>query len=215
MKVAKLYSHLNGYEWLQYHKPGLWKELLTVIEGVDADQHKTKISKEKTKAGEILYSPADINKDFHTQLNKFGWKEGRFNYWVTDDQDLIRKTLPMTQEEQKKEIIDTGRKPILSYNQTDFIKDQVAIEVQFGKYAFIAYDHFVKHLSFYVGNKIDLGIEILPMKIMQAKMSSGPGYYEGALYDLVRQGRGVPAVPLVILGVIPDSMGDGMAEITV
>lgn len=57
--------------------------------------------------------------------------------------------------------------------------------------------------AFYVGDKIDLGIEILPMKTMQAEMSSGPGYYEGALYDVVRQGRGVPAVPLVLVGVVP------------
>jgi hypothetical protein len=61
----------------------------------------------------------------------------------------------------------------------------------------------VKHLAFYVGDKIDCGIEILPMKSMQSEMSSGPGYYEGALYDPVRQGRGVPAVPLVIVGVSP------------
>lgn len=84
----------------------------------------------------------------------------------------------------------------------------MAVEVQFGKYSFIAYDLFVKHLSFYVGDKIDLGIEILPMKAMQAQMSSGPGYYEGALYDLVRQGRGVPAVPLVLIGIIPDELNE-------
>jgi hypothetical protein len=41
------------------------------------------------------------------------------------------------------------------------------------------------------------------MKSMQAHMSSGPGYYEGELYNVVRNGRGVPGVPLVIVGVIP------------
>ena len=35
-----------------------------------------------------------------------------------------------------------------SYNQTDFVKDRVAVEVQFGKYAFVAHDLFVKHLCF-------------------------------------------------------------------
>ncbi len=34
-------------------------------------------------------------------------------------------------------------------------------------------------------------------------MDSGVGYYEGELYNVVRQGRGVPAVPLVIIGVEP------------
>jgi len=49
--------------------------------------------------------------------------------------------------------------------------------------------------------KIDVGIEILPMKSLQAQMSSGPGYYEGELYNVLQQGRGVPAVPLVIIGI--------------
>ena len=70
--------------------------------------------------------------------------------------------------------------PIRSYNQTDFVKNRVAVEVQFGKYSFIAYDLFVKHLAFYVGNEIDVGVEVLPMNSMQTEMSSGPGYYEGA-----------------------------------
>ena len=41
------------------------------------------------------------------------------------------------------------------------------------------------------------------MKSLQANMSSGPGYYEGELYNVIRNGRGVPAVPLVIIGVSP------------
>jgi hypothetical protein len=41
------------------------------------------------------------------------------------------------------------------------------------------------------------------MKSLQAQMSSGPGYYEGELYNLIRQGRGIPAVPLILLGVAP------------
>jgi len=43
----------------------------------------------------------------------------------------------------------------------------------------------------------------LAMKSMQSEMSSGPAYYEGELYNVVRNGRGVPAVPLVIIGVAP------------
>lgn len=31
-------------------------------------------------------------------------------------------------------------------------------------------------------------------------MSLGVDYYEGELYNMIRQGRGVPAVPLVIVG---------------
>jgi hypothetical protein len=93
--------------------------------------------------------------------------------------------------------------PIFSYNQTDFTKDRIAIEVQFGKYSFVAYDLFVKHMAFYVGDFIDVGVEILAMKEMTTQMSSGIAYYEGELYNVLRQGRGVPAVPLVLIGVAP------------
>ena len=107
----------------------------------------------------------------------------------------------MDVDKQREEIEKSGETPIYSYNQTDFIKNRVAVEVQFGKYAFVAYDLFVKHLAFYVGDKIDVGIEILPMKSLQSGMSSGVPYYEGELYNVIRQGRGVPAVPLVLIGI--------------
>ena len=109
----------------------------------------------------------------------------------------------MSPGQQKAEIESAGLVPILSYNQTDFVKDRVAVEVQFGKYSFVAYDLFVKHMAFFVSDVIDVGIEILPMKELQAQMSSGVAYYEGELYNLIREGRGVPAVPLVIVGVAP------------
>jgi hypothetical protein len=48
---------------------------------------------------------------------------------------------------------------------------------------------------------IDVGVEILPMKSLQQQMSSGIGYYEGELYNLIREGRGVPAVPLILIGI--------------
>jgi len=151
--------------------------------------------------GKLLYSPVAMNAAFHQLLQAKNWTESRVSYWVTRDDKLIRKTLTMDPTEQKKVIEAAGERPIFSYNQTDFVKDRVAIEVQFGKYAFVAYDLFVKHLAFYVGDQIDVGIEILPMKTLQSEMSSGVPYYEGEVYNVVRQGRGVPAVPLVVIGI--------------
>lgn len=91
----------------------------------------------------------------------------------------------------------------MSYNQTDFVKERVAVEVQFGKYSFLAHDLFVKHVSFYVSDIIDVGIEILPMKELEVEMSSGVPYYERDLLNVIRQGRGVPSVPLVLVGILP------------
>jgi hypothetical protein len=203
MNIVERYSHLNGLEFLFVHKPTLWDEIRTVISSVDAEKCKTKVSKEKTMKGTLLYSPIDMNAAFEKLLRKKNWQESRVSYWVTKSEKLIRKTLTMTPDEQRKEITAVGEVPIYSYNQTDFVKDRVALEVQFGKYSFVAYDLFVKHLAFYVGDHIDVGIEILPMKSLQSKMSSGVAYYEGEIYNVVRQGRGVPAVPLVIIGITP------------
>lgn len=203
MKVAAMYSHLNGYEWLEVRRPGFWTEINDIISAIDAEKCKTKVSKEARMLGEMKYNPTELNVEFFKRLTDAGWRDSRVRYWVTDDEKLIRQTIDEPEGQQKKMIEAEGKTAILSYNQTDFVKERVAIEVQFGKYPFIAYDVFVKHLAFYVGDQIDCGIEILPMKSMQKEMSSGPGYYESALYDIVRQGRGVPAVPLVMLGITP------------
>jgi len=202
MKIVETYSHLNGLEFLLVHKKSLWTEIRQVIRRVDARKCKTKVSKEKTKRGKLLYSPVAMNLKFKELLTKANWEESRVSYWVTKNEKLIRKTLSMDPELQKKEIEAAGETPYFSYNQTDFVKDRVAMEVQFGKYSFVAYDLFVKHLAFYVGDKIDVGIELLPMKKLASQMSSGVPYYEGELYNVIRQGRGVPAVPLVILGIV-------------
>jgi len=203
VKIIEKYSPLNGLEFLLVHKSELWKEIEKVIDSVDAEACKTKISKEKTMRDRLLYSPIDMNKAFSKLLRTKNWQESRVSYWVTKSEKLIRKTLSMPMEEQKKEIELAGETPIFSFNQTDFVKDRVAIEVQFGKYPFVAYDLFVKHLAFYIGDRIDVGVEILPMKSLQVQMSSGVAYYEGELYNIVRQGRGVPAVPLIVIGVAP------------
>lgn len=204
MKIAEIYSHLNGLEFLKVHKPKLWKEVVGVVNAVNAKACKTKVSEEQgSRRGTLRYAPIEMNKQFCKLLNAKGWNESRVTYWVTKDAKLIRATMTKTAAEQKAEIIAAGEIPIMSYNQTDFVKERVALEVQFGKYSFVAYDLFVKHLAFYVRDEIDVGIEILAMKSMQTEMSSGPAYYEGELYNVVRNGRGVPGVPLVIVGVVP------------
>lgn len=203
MKVSQVYSHLNGLEFLLVHKKKPWREVVKVIESVDAHSCKTKVSREKTMPGKLLYSPIEMNRNFRELLKERDWRESRVSYWVTKDEKLIRKTLQMPPDEQKAEIENAGETPIFSYSQTDFVKDRVAIEVQFGKYAFVAYDLFVKHLAFFVRDQIDVGIEILPMKALQMHMSSGVPYYEGEFYNVIRQGRGVPAMPLVIIGIAP------------
>ena len=205
MKIAAVYSHLNGLEFLMVHQPALWAEIQQVLTAIDAEAHKTKVSKEKRMIGRMLYSPGDMNGAIKVGFEALGWEERRVSYFVTDDARLTREIMLLDKDEQKRRIEAAGKVPFGSYNQTDFVKERVMVEIQFGKYAFVAHDLFVKHMAFFTTDHMDVGVEVLPTKMLQAQMSSGVPYYEGALFDLIRQGRGVPHVPLVLVGVEPDA----------
>ena len=151
----------------------------------------------------MLYSPPDMNAAFKSGLKALDREERRNTFWVTEDERLLRGIYGLPADEQKAAIEAAEHKPIMSYNRTDFVKGRVAVEVQFGKYAFVAHDLFVKRLSLYVSGIIDVGIAILPMKDLEREMSSGVPYYERDPLNVLRQGRGVPAVPLVPAGVLP------------
>lgn len=186
MRIVETHSHFNGLEHLLVHKPQLWREIKDVIQDVDEHAAKTTVSKEMNTKDLFQYNPVEMNKSFKRLLEDKEWKES---------------LVPMSPEQQREEIERAGSSPIFSYDQTDLIKDRVAIEVHFGKYSLAVYDLFVKHLAFYIGDKIDVGIAILTMKQLQNQMSSGVSYHEGELYNVIRQGSGVPAVPLVLIGI--------------
>lgn len=204
MKIAKKYSHLNGEEWLLVHQKEAYQEITQVIEDIKAEKHRTKVSKEKRMQGKQLLSPRDLNNAFDKKLSKFGWESKRYTYFIAHNLEQMEVMTNLTLSEQKQYLKDKDAKEIRSYNQTDHVKNGIAIEVQFGKYAFVAYDLFVKHLAFYSGRVINVGVEILPTKRMQQEMSSGVAFYEGELHNILRHGRTSPPVPLVILGVEPD-----------
>lgn len=204
MKIAQKYSHLNGEEYLIVHHKKLYKEIEAIIASLDAELFKIKKSKEARKVGKTLYSPKEINKAFKNEFRDLDWHESRYSYYITTNRQLMLESINVPFKEQKQFLIDGGEKnPIYSYNQTDFVKEKIAVEVQFGKYSFVAYDLFVKHMMFFSGGVINLGIEILPTKKMQEQMSSGIAYFEGEVYNVLRHGRGNPPVPLLILGIEP------------
>lgn len=204
MKISQRYSHLNWEEYLLVHHKKLYDEIVRVIEGINAADFMTKESNEKTKKWEMLYSPIWLNEEFNKKFNEKNWHESRYHYYITTEPKLMNELIVLPYEQQKDFLIKNWNpNPLSSYKQTDFVKEQIAIEVQFGKYAFVAFDLFVKHLLFYSGGVINLGIEILPTKLMQSQMSSGVAYYEGEVYNILRHGRNNPPVPLLILGIEP------------
>ena len=205
MKIHKIYSHLNGEEYLIAREPALWLEIQDVIAKVDSAACKTKVSKERGRHGDLLYSPPDMNAEFKKWFGKCAppWESEEFSYYVCEDERTTRLAQNLPAGEQKSLIQEAGFEALSTKNETDFVKDRVAVEVQFGKYSFVAHDLYVKHLAFFAADKIDVGVEILPMKGLTRQMSSGPTFYEKDLSNILRQGRGIPGVPLVVLGVGP------------
>lgn len=202
MKIAQFYSHLNGYEYLLVHHPDLWDEIVSAINNVNAQTALTKISKEKTKAGHILYSPNELNFLFKQQFSSAGWSEQRIAYFVCEDLRTTQNTVNIADiKKQQKEIEAKGFIPHRTCNQVDFVKQRVAVEVQFGKYFSVQYDLHVKHTFFYGHGDIDVGIEIIPMHSLMRKMSSGVAWYENELTNIVREGRSNPSVPIVLIGI--------------
>lgn len=206
MKIRYVYSHLNGLEFLLTHKRELWDEIESAISSVDADKY-IKKSKAKDKSGKKLYDQKAINSAFKEILTdpELGWKDYRQNYYFTPDEEVAREIMSMPRDEQKQILESKNRNAFSGYNQTDFLKENVAIELQFGKYAFVAYDLFVKHMAFYISNDIDVGIEILPTKAMQKNMDTGVSCYEKEVFNVYRSGRNTPAVPLIVIGIEPET----------
>ena len=102
MQIAATYSHLNGLEYMLVHHKELWNEIQAVIARIDAEACKTKVSKEKTMPGRLLYSPVAMNDEFRDNFRNLDWTERRNTFWVTDDEKLMRGVYDQPAEEQKK-----------------------------------------------------------------------------------------------------------------
>ena len=176
MKVVYEYSHLGGSEIMQVRHPDSLHEIYQVIAGVRAQR--SKLSKEKTKVGRLLYSPIQMNKDFKQLFETLGYKEIRDVYTI--------------------KIPDSDVAVPGAFKQVDYVKDKVLVEVQFGKYAFMFYD-MAKFQYFFNERKADVGVEILPCHALHHQMSSGVSYGEQLVYDIERLRRHFPAVPVKMI----------------
>ena len=205
MKIANIYSHLNGYEFMIVHKPELWQELTTSLNSVNANDY-TKISKAKPSFGHTFYDQKALNNAIKDILTPLGWNEVRTPYYVSSDINTLREISGVRDKDIQKQIIENnGFEPMKTFNQVDFVKDRVAIEVQFGKYFSVAYDLHVKHTFFFLRNDIDVGIEIIPTRAMCRKMDTGVAWFENEVANVVREGRSNPTVPLIMIGIEPET----------
>lgn len=187
MIVAGVYSFKDGLNYVQQHFPHLLEEATGVIASIDASVHKTKRSKEKTMPGRVLYSPTSLNRAFEQRFSQLGWQKQRVRcdypttYYTTDYQNRDLKA---------------G-----AFREMDFCKEQLGIEVQFGKYAFMVYNVCAKMTIFNKLGYIEAGIEIVPIKQFADEMSTGVSYFEQFIWDLEHRGTADIDIPVIVFGI--------------
>jgi hypothetical protein len=187
MRLAAQFSFKDGVDVIKARYPHLLAEVLDAIRSIDASHTLTKISKEKTMPGQILYSPVMLNMEFKERLYPLGWK----NLKVTCD-------YPTEYYLEDYE----HRAPIKgAFRDMDFVKERLGIEVQFGKYSFMVYNVCAKMTIFHNLGHIDCGIEVVPVKALSLKMSSGVSYFEQFVWDLRQRGVADIDIPVLILGI--------------
>lgn len=206
MKHDYIYNHLNALEFLLVKHKDRWNEILNAIESIDANNF-LKTSNDKTRKGEVLYNQVAINDEFKKILSLSDWGEMKTDYYVSGDIQTAKELVKIKDSEKQKEIIiSRGQKLLSTYNQVDFLKDRIAVEVQFGKYFSVAYDLHVKHTFFFLRDEIDVGIEIIPTHAMMRRMDTGVAWFENEVANVVREGRNNPSVPIVIIGIEPEDL---------
>ena len=84
--------------------------------------------------------------------------------------------------------------------EVDFVKARVGMEVQFGKYSFVAYD-LTKLQDLFTLGTIDVGVEIIPAASLAAKMYTGVANFNSEVARLQGRGRNQPPMPIWLIGV--------------
>lgn len=180
MEIIAEFSFKKGKEFIEKHHKAEFQEVRKIISLVDATRLKTKVSKEKTMKGKLLYSPIELNKEFKRLFNERGWESVRIDV----------KTYVQEIEQEHK-----------GFREMDMIKNKLGVEIQFGKYAFMVYNDSAKMTIFSNQGLIDSGIEIVPMLSLANEMSSGVSYFEQMKTDLEMRGEADIDTPVLVLGV--------------
>ena len=187
MIVGGIYSFNQGKEIIEAKYAKELAEVIEVIQSVDAEIFKTKVSEEKTMPGKLLFRPSGLNRAFKNGFVNKGWNASirvLCNY-PTEFYTFDYSPPSTTQN---------------AFREMDFVKNRLGVEVQFGKYAFMVYNVCAKMTIFHNEGFIDAGIEIVPLKELASEMSSGVSYFEQFVWDLEHRGVSDIDIPVLILG---------------
>ena len=173
--VIDSYSHMFGEAVLDRLHPGLKAEVYKSLITTRIAKA-TKKSREKAKRGKIVWSGKNFNDPLGKELRSKGWTR--------------RKVFYPNQERY--------------YIDVDYAKGGVAVEAQFGKYAFVQHDFAKFRYLFEMKDaslRIDVGIEIVPSAALQKKMYSGVSNFDSVVASLQAHARNDPPVPIWLLAI--------------
>ncbi|MDP3724393.1 MAG: BglII/BstYI family type II restriction endonuclease [bacterium] len=183
MKIMNTYSFKDGEKFLKTKHQDELQEVFDSIKALDATLCLTKESKEKTKKGQVLFSPVDMNNYLKTVLHGKGWTEKA-------------KYGKKKKFAEPRHAFGKGR-----FREMDGIKNKVGLEVQFGKYAFMGYDIFSKMIIFKNLKYIECGVEIVPSRELVKQMSTGVSSFEQLLVDFEHRGESNIDIPVFVLSI--------------
>jgi hypothetical protein len=183
MKIINTYSFKGGEKFLKAKHPKELQEVFDAIEALDATLCLTKESKEKTKKGQVLFSPVDMNNYLKLVFHQKGWTEKS-------------KSGKKRKFAEPRHAFGKGR-----FREMDGIKNKVGLEIQFGKYAFMGYDIFSKMIIFKNLKYIECGVEIVPSNELVKLMSTGVSSFEQLLVDFENRGESNIDIPVFVLSI--------------
>lgn len=177
MKIVDVFSHRNGRDILESPKfSPAFKEFMHVLSGLPP--YRAAHAK-KTSAKHVI-APAAMNHWLDNELCvKRDW----------DWHPLIIDADPD----------DAARRSQL---RSDFRKDRIEVEVQFGNVARYAYDVYKMAISMAM-EQADVGIQVVCTKRFAGITGGNIAYYERAVRELERS-RLTLIVPLVVIGIEPE-----------
>lgn len=171
MKSVDMYSFKDGREVMESRFAAEFQEITEIVNVV---------------GGETSRTTSSLNRAFKKEFGARDWKKERIQcefpskYYVNGY---------------------TPRRPVSVFREMDFVKNQVGAEVQFSKNAPTICSVCAVMTIFYRYQKVDCGVEIVPVKRFQKEMPPGTPFFEQFVWDLEQRGIADIDIPVLILGI--------------
>lgn len=175
IKIVDSYSHMFAESVLDSSYPNIKAEVLSILTNTPIPAA-SKVSKERTKKGQVVWSGKDFNEPLERAFRRQGWEKRRFYY--------------------------PGQSSY--YIDVDFCKGHASVEIQFGKYSFVQHDFSKFRYLFEEADetkRIDVGIEVIPCAALQRRMYTGPANFESVVASMEAHARNDPPVPIWVLAI--------------